>query len=832
MFKINKRIVRVTYVTLLFLYYHITLIAQTSSEEKIELSAKLFASEQNIYIRWIPRNFKTWELGNSKGYTIIRFTIKRNDEPLPSNEVEDSKVEIPLTVQSKDQLMEDGHRPLFIAAAAIYEPGEFEVTGFNGSPAVKAYQQEKNKDSRMNFSLLAAAQEFVFAERLALGYKDANVQPDLTYRYIIMVSNLNEDELASSLPVLVEANVEQLTNQVAAPLGVLNADIGDKMVTLKWNKPSDPSYVSFNIYRRVMGTNGAFIKRNDLPYVFTDQEKENVEIVYPDELPDNSTTFEYYIQGINDFGFIAGNSNTKQIKGRPKPIEIAPFIESATEDVNKQMALKWNFPVNLQNRISGFEVRRAQSRESDFMLLQGNIPKTATTFLDPNPLPSAYYMIVAKDINDYNITSVPKLAQLVDTEVPAPPINLRGTIDMKGNLTLKWDNNTEPDLMGYTVFISNNRDDPAYVLVTPEHIIEPQLDNHPININTLAHKIYMKVAALDFHHNRSELSLPCEILIPDIIPPANPVLDSVVCSAFGNKITWRNSFSDDVVKHQLERKATDEEEWFVIHEYPNKRDHFYLDRLTLPGKHYCYRLKAIDAAELVSYSTEYCNSCGQGGFAAAQNLVAFLDPDFIKDGTTKDPNMCEDGKPRRRKGIIKVYFEVPDASNIFDFEIMRSIGNTLGGGNDKFMVIDAPQPRNITFTGRYTIKNPDKKGKDIVIGLDDTPSNETPKADVPKAPSISTNGEPTGGSGGTGTGSTSTGGGVTGGTGSSGTNPTTLEGTISKPKPRSKRRAYLFTDKDWETLLCVRDWKKVKYKIRIRYKNGGTSEISLPIVVL
>lgn len=831
MLKINHYFIKGTCITMLLFIYQVFSFAQNPTNKQA-INLKTYAMERDIYIRWVPTSFEAWELANSNGYTITRFTIERDREALPEDQIENSKEEHLLNAESLEQLKAYDKNPLLLAAAAIYAPNDFEVTGFNGSPLVKAYQQQQNKQSRMDFTILSAGQDFEYAEKLALGYHDTNIAPNEMYRYIVNINGLNKDEATRFLPGIIDIDMEKALQETVPSLGLLTPDIADKAVTLKWNKPPDAgTFVSFNIYRRELGR--SYTKRNEYPYFFSEDGTITMEITYPDELPDNTTTFEYFIGGVNDFGFDVAYTSVARVKGRPKPIEQTPFILTTSEDANKNVNLTWEFPVAVENRIAGFKILRAVSREASFQVLSTQIAKNIRTFQDPNPLPSAYYMVVAKDLNDYDINSVPKLAQLIDNEEPIAPINLRGTIDLEGNVTMKWDNNQEPDLMGYVVFLSNNRDD-EYVLISKDWTAQPLFDNYNVNIKTLAHKVYMKVAALDFHHNRSELSQPCELLIPDIIPPANPVLDSVVCSLYGNKVTWRNSFSDDVVKHQLERKATDEEDWFVIHEYPNKRDHFYLDRATLPGKHYCYRLKAIDAAELVSYSTEYCNSCGQGGFAAAQNLVAFLDPDFIKDGTTKDPNMCEDGKPRRRKGIIKVYFEVPDASNIFDFEIMRSIGNTLGGDNDKFMVIDAPQPRDITFTGRYTIKNPDKKGKDILIGLDDTPSNETPKADVPKAPLISTNGEPTGG--GTGTGSTSTGGGATTGTGGTGTNPPTLGGpikpTISKPKPRSKRRAYLFTDKDWETLLCVHDWKKVKYKIRIRYKNGGTSEISLPIVVL
>lgn len=154
--------------------------------------------------------------------------------------------------------------------------------------------------------------------------------------------------------------------------------------------------------------------------------------------------------------------------------------------------------------------------------------------------------------------------------------------------------------MGYRLFASDKKNGP-FIQFTPTWIEENNYE-YKVNVNTLTKHAFFKVAAVDLRENLSVQSDACIFKIPDVIPPVEPNIVSANATAKGNSLYWENSPSEDVVKHNLERRLYGAgTKWEVISTFNsiNKTSsQTYLDSLVSYNEAYLYRIVAIDDSGL------------------------------------------------------------------------------------------------------------------------------------------------------------------------------------------------------------------------------------------
>jgi len=202
-----------------------------------------------------------------------------------------------------------------------------------------------------------------------------------------------------------------------------------------------------------------------------------------------------------------------------------------------------------------------------------------------------------------DMTSFAALAQLNDETPPAVPVGLRGTILKNGTMVVTWDDNTEPDLLGYRVY-SSNHPDVEFTQLTAK----PTGENYfidTVTLNTLTPEVYIKVFSVDFRQNPSAFSEMLTIARPDTIAPTAPVFRDVVANTEKITLEWANSSSQDVVKHELYRSPVGEEEWTLLKaidivEYTAIAH--YEDMETEVSKEFQYKVRAVDNAGLSAES--------------------------------------------------------------------------------------------------------------------------------------------------------------------------------------------------------------------------------------
>ncbi len=231
------------------------------------VSAIAKSSEQEILLRWAPKDPMTWKLANKYGYTIERFTIGKNGQVdstgqwprvvLTPQPIKPWPLEQWESIATKDAYAA-------IAAQAIY--GEtFEVTAPTGD-VVAFINQVKEEKNRFGFALFAADHSMEAAQASGLRWKDTSVKKDEEYLYRIAVAPNPGNLLIDTALV---------TAQAIMPLPLpepqeVSARFGDRVASISWNGfYFSHLYVSYTVEKSEDGLH--FKAVNDLPIVNGDR---------------------------------------------------------------------------------------------------------------------------------------------------------------------------------------------------------------------------------------------------------------------------------------------------------------------------------------------------------------------------------------------------------------------------------------------------------------------------------------------------------------------------------------------------------------------------------
>jgi len=217
------------------------------------------------------------------------------------------------------------------------------------------------------------------------------------------------------------------------------------------------------------------------------------------------------------------------------------------------------------------------------------------------------------------------LVQLIDSIPPDPPVNLKGSIDTTGKVTICWKANKEEDIYGYRVYRANDAGE-EYSQITVAPVTDTCFTDS-ITLKTLTKSIFYKVMAIDIRQNHSAFSIPLQLTRPDRVAPVSPVFQSVRSSAEGVYLEWINSSSTDVKSCLLYRNIPKSKEWKLI--------------------------AAFDAKDSV---TSYVD---RDADSTAYNQYTLIDKDY--DNLESDPAIPVEGKKIDtgvRPGIDKIFVDV------------------------------------------------------------------------------------------------------------------------------------------------------------------------------
>lgn len=564
-----------------------------AQESKVAILAR--AQKGHILLRWAPTKAVVWQLANKYGYTLERHTILRDSILLQQVEKTVVGTFFPQPLAAwENKIDQDDYAA--IAAQAIY--GEtFELTQNYSSDIMQVINKTKELDQRFSFALFAADQSFAVAKMEGLAFKDSLAKSNEKYLYKIYANiPISIDEVDSGTVYIGIADFAPLPK----PFEV-SARFGDGIVMLKWNREFfEQIYNGFIIERSE--DNGRAFKRITKEPIVNTFTKENPDSKYHYKMDSiaNYKKYSYRIKGITAFGEVGPASETVEGEGT-KLIESTAQITTHQIAPNNSVSLNWQFDEQSENLIDGFVVQRANSSNGPFNTIKLETNVSSRNYIDITPMPTNYYK-VGLMVNDRESNfSFPYLVQLEDSIPPAIPTGMLALIDTTGAVTLTWQANTEPDLLGYRVYRSNFKSS-EFAQITSSPISGTELVDS-INLKTLTSKIYYTIASVDYRNNTSAFSETIEVIKPDIVPPVPAVFKSVTSNKDGIHLQWINSSSEDIASHALFRRKQNKENWLLIIKISSLDSVSFTDNSIEPMQQYQYTLVATDKNGLESIPT-------------------------------------------------------------------------------------------------------------------------------------------------------------------------------------------------------------------------------------
>ena len=501
----------------IFLLSVVTANGQEGLLAKVHIIAR--AEENSILLRIAPGSPALWELGNKYGYVIERFTVTRDKQYLGSRErqVLTSQPLKPLPM-AQWETMSLNNAFAEIAVEAIY--GEtFELSTDFSQDVMQMYNKAKELESRFSFALFAADISPEVSQASGLYLKDTDVRKNEKYLYRVY----------STVPqTLIKSDTGFVYTSLAdfAPLPEIRevkAQFSDHLAMISWStRYAQSFYSAYWIERSEDGK--TFSRTSELPFVNT----------YPDDKPDpgvsfkldslseNNKTYFYRVVGISPFGITGPSSEV--VKGEGVEALGASAAIRKIVDSNGQAELVWEFPKEKESAIKGFEIERSSKPDNNFKAVSGMLPPATRTFHDSKPEGTNYYRVKSLGKNGAKSISFPVLFQLEDSIPPLQPTGLVGFIDTTGLVTLRWNNNREPDLSGYRVFRSNFQNS-EFSQITSDPV-DSAVFKEKIPLQNLSRAIYYKVQAIDTRFNPSAYSSAIKIMKPDQVSPVAPVFKS------------------------------------------------------------------------------------------------------------------------------------------------------------------------------------------------------------------------------------------------------------------------------------------------------------------
>jgi hypothetical protein len=570
---------------------------KSSDKNEIMVLARPQTSNK-IMLRWAPTTPISFRKLSKYGYKIKRYTISIAGQSLSKPIEKDLGVFKPAQKEEWLKVMKTNSNAAVLAQSLFGE--SFNVEGVGSLQGIINMSQEQ--EQRFTWGLYAADQDFKVAQLGGLGFEDVNVKA--TEKYVYKVYSLvpkNEMHIKDGGVFVGLQDYTKLPKPVD-----LAAIFTDKKVMLNWNYAIyKREYSSYFIERSEDGK--LFSKVNKLPYTTLNSGgKTNSKRIYYIDSIVNNKTYYYRVKGRTPFGELSPSSEV--ISGKAvKVLAYVPRIK--TKEVvnkNKNVLLKWEFLKEGNKFIKGFELNKSNKADGNYKTVIRNIPVKTRKIQYDKLDPTNYFTITAIGKQGNSRTSYPVLVQPVDSIPPVKPVGLEGKVDSLGVVTLNWKANVEPDMLGYRIFKGNNKNEEYSQVTVKPHVATTFYDS--VSVKSLNNKVYYKVVAVDKRFNMSKYSNILILKKPDFIPPAPPVITTYKVSKENVYLTWANSQSNDVERHEVYRKIRDSINYNLIATLPKdslKIEYTDWQDSNVEGAtDYNYLIKAVDESNLKSINTK------------------------------------------------------------------------------------------------------------------------------------------------------------------------------------------------------------------------------------
>lgn len=542
-----------------------------------------------VELRWYPGTAGIWRHANQHGYLIERMELSDVGERSGWQRIGGTSIK-PYTAEEWRTRTDNANDYVKAASRAILEPTQPPVANADFD-SWKAYNDQEN--GVFLFFTLATNLHPDAAYGAALRYMDTSVEKGKGYVYRISVPTWKGKVDAKYGMVVIENTRD--TYDAPAVTGIRAEEL-EGAVRIFW--PSDPNEILFPTFHVERSVDGKDWKRlNRLPIFFGSAETEL--FFYTDSVT-NYKPHLYRVVGITPFADSGKPSESIKAIARDRTPP-AGATNTRAEGNRKSILVTWEMP-KPSSDLAGFMIGRSAESSGPFAIINEKILSHATkSFVDTKPaVREPFYIVWSVDTAGNQGAAVAAMAFVKDNDPPARPVGLSGYCDTTGVVRLTWTGNTEEDLEGYHVLTANSRTDVFRPLTGRPVMLTEWTDT--INLSALNRPVYYKITAVDFNNNPSSFSEVLEVLRPDMIPPAAPVITRYAVSDGKILLEWHNSPSTDVISHALEREDPATGKRQIIKRFDKESIRSFTDESVSQGGNYVYRLIATDDAGWQTHS--------------------------------------------------------------------------------------------------------------------------------------------------------------------------------------------------------------------------------------
>lgn len=558
------------------IFVFVLLTVSAKAQENIVMMSSV--DSVNVRLRWSPQSYHIWKIANKYGYTLQRYTFDRQMN-LKLERTDDFR---PLSLDEWEPIADTNDRAAVVAQAMFGD--SFEIAN-ESSSILRMINLAQEQDMRFSFAMLMAAQDFTLACQMGLGTQQ-QIEPDKKYLYRLFVNVPDSVVKCDTAGCIVTVDdIPQLPNILDLDAFYINGRI-----ELRWPKMVNEDYfVGYYVERSSDSVN--YTRINKSLFVPFETESYVRNYTFSDTVEHMGKRYFYRIQGVNFFGEYSKYSPIATVSTY-KPITTRPFITELEDAGDGNLGVYWDFPVDEQHQLSGFQILVSDYVADNYMpMLKDLLPSETRQFVVPSVGPSNYVIVAAYDKSGIEYLSMPKFIQLVDSIPPMAPVGLKGSMNSNGIVTLDWTANSEPDIAGYRVFYTTDKY-MSYTNLTNK----PITDNHfeyEFPLNWLNRNLYFTVVAEDIFYNYSDYSDTIAIKMFDTVPPTPAVFRSYESTDSAICMEWVNSSSSDLMATRLVR--TDGATTDTLLSFKDEHNQF-CDASAKSDKRYEYTIVSIDSA--------------------------------------------------------------------------------------------------------------------------------------------------------------------------------------------------------------------------------------------
>ncbi len=272
-------------------------------------------------------------------------------------------------------------------------------------------------------------------------YTDTGLSNGTAYYYVVTAlddcaNETGDSNEASATPQAVPPSPP--TNLVATP--------GNTQVALTWDGNGEPDLAGYNLYRST--TQGGPYGQINASLVTLSS--------YTDAGLTNGTTYYYVVTAENNSAQESGNSN--EASATPADVPPAAPTGLAATSQNAQVTLDWND--NVEPDLAGYSVYRSTNQGGPYTKINpALVSPSAYTDTGLTNGTTYYYVVTAEDTAGGQSGNSNETSATPQAGPPAPPTGLVATAGDK-QVSLDWNDNTEPDLAGYNIYRSTTTGGP------------------------------------------------------------------------------------------------------------------------------------------------------------------------------------------------------------------------------------------------------------------------------------------------------------------------------------------------------------------------------------